>query len=309
MNRLEERRDIHGLIRALKHKDLDIQWQAADVLVKLGGDYIDLLVQELKNRNKDIRLGIIEVLGEIRDPRALEPLLGMLEDRSNEVRLQAALALGELGDPRAIEYLIRLLRNPDKYVRYGAALALDKLEWNPSDPSLLAFLYLGKQDWDKLSSIGEPAIEALSIALNDTDSTVRSKAVDVLGTVGGGKTELCIPSLYRSLRDENDDVRWQAVLSAPNCGIAPHYIPRGLKRRAKKRKNPRVAAFLNFLLPGMGYMYLGYWWGVVVFQIDVTATVYIFRFSGELMSYLVLYPIYALLAIHAAFMAKKLPDL
>ena len=87
------------------------------------------------------------------------------------------------------------------------------------------------------------------------------------------------------------------------------HLPRGLSLRPRVRKNPSVAAFLNFVLPGMGYCYLGRWWGVLVFQVDVTATLWLYAFVGNQDTYGLLLPIYVILAIHGYYLAKKMPEM
>lgn len=303
---MKERHDVPGLVRALKHRNLNVQWQAAEALSSLGIDHIDVLTGALNTRNKDIRLGVVEVLGEIRDPRGVDPLLTILHETSNELRLQAALALGEIGDIRAIKPLVNLLRDEDKYVRYGASLALQKLDYVPENPIDVAFLSLGQQEWERLQDMGADAVPALTTALADRDARVRERAVELLGHIGG---EGALPPVYRALRDEDDQVRWKAVLASPECGLSLHYIPRGLRKRPKKRIDPWAAAILNFVLPGMGYTYLGKWWGLLIFQADVTLTLFIFMVTKEVIASAILLPAYLILALHAAMMAKKMPEL
>jgi hypothetical protein len=61
------------------------------------------------------------------------------------------------------------------------------------------------------------------------------------------------------------------------------------------------------MLPGLGYGYLGKWWGVLIFQVDITATVWLFKYEGEGVSYQTLFPIYFALAVHAWYLATKMP--
>lgn len=69
----------------------------------------------------------IDVLGASGDPRAVEPLIGLLK-HSNDltVKIHVIDALGRLGDPRAIDPLIEKLRDrsDDFYVRKTAARTL-----------------------------------------------------------------------------------------------------------------------------------------------------------------------------------------
>lgn len=304
--RLTGQRDYDGLIRALMYKDLEIQWQAAKALGELGTEGTNHLLNAMNARNKHVRLGVIEALGEIRAREAVKPLEKALHDKDNEVRWEAALALGEIGDEAAIPSLVEALKDTDRFVRYGAAVALDKFQWQPGSDTMHAYLHLGKQEWKEMVAIGEPAIEPLSVALTDQDSEIREKAVRALGAIG---SEKAIPAVYRSLSDASDNVRWNAVKAAPRVGLSLAYLPRGLSLRPRLRKNPFIAAFLNFVLPGMGYFYLGKWWGIIIFQIDVYATTLMFTTKGEFTAYGLNYPVYFILAAHAWYMASKMPDL
>jgi hypothetical protein len=303
---LRQQKDIPALIRALRYNDFEVQTSAAQALGSLGNEGINRLILALKDKDRDVRLGIIEALSGIRDQRAVPPLIELLNDTSSEVRWETAIALGEIGGPDVISPLKNALRDPDKYVRYGAASALLKTGWNPVSDEERAFYYVGMQEWQKVKDCGPAAISALSLVLQDPDSSVRIEAIEVLGLIGDKKA---IPALMQSLRDGNADVRWKAVLASPKCGISIMHLPRGLSLRPRLRKNPLIAGFLNFMLPGLGYGYLGKWWGIMIFQIDITATVWLFRYQGEVSSYVLLFPVYLVLAFHAWYIAQKIPDL
>lgn len=94
------RRDVKGMIKALKHKDKLIRLGALDAIT-----YI-----------KDAQ-------GKINDPRVVEPLIQALKDEDGEVRCWATETLRQTGDPRAVEPLIEALK--DKAAKFGAAWALE----------------------------------------------------------------------------------------------------------------------------------------------------------------------------------------
>ena len=304
---LKERKDYEGLTRALRHRDIKVQWRAAQALGEIGGESVGYLVRALENTwNREARLGIIEALGMIRDTRAVSPLIAQLEDSSNEIRWEASLALGEIGDASAIPALRKALGDEDKYVRYGAALSLQKLSWVPESECEKALLLVGMQDWDKIRGMGTGAIDALTHALRDNNKKVRLEAVQTMGAL---KQKEAVPALYNTISDKDEEVRWEAVQAASACGLPMRYLPRALMRRPRSRKNPRIAGFLNFMVPGMGYFYLGFWWGILLFQIDVYATLYVYTTTGQFTSVEILFPLYILLGVHAWYMAKKMPDL
>jgi HEAT repeat protein len=306
INQLVRSGKIQGLIMAMKHPDLDVQWRAAEALASMGPGVFEVLVDTLHSRSKDIRLGAIEALGDSGDSRAVPSLVPLLKDPDNEIRWETALALGMLDDKEVIPALRDALRDKDRFVREGAALSLERLSWSPENPLEDAYLLCARQEWEALSHRGSLAILPLDIATRDKDPEIRLNAARALGSIG---SEEGIPLMYRLLRDPDDRVRWEAVQAAPKTGLPLRYIPRGLSKRPRIRKNPGVAAVLNLLLPGMGYLYLGRWWGVVLFQVDVYITLWLFTHESEALTETLLLTLYILLAVHAWYIARRMPDL
>lgn len=299
------KKDINGLIRVLSSRNPEIQASAVHALGSIGSDATDSLILALKKKNRNLRLGVIGALAGVKDSRAVLPLIDMTRNPGSEIRWQAVIALGEIGDPTAAPAILDALKDTDKYVRYGSAISLVKLGHKPVNETEWAWYFAGMQEWEKLSELGSPALPPLENLLRDKDSEVRVKAVTTLGEIGDRHAG---PALIRSLSDENRQVRWEAVLASQKCGVPPMYLPRGLYRRPRLKKNPLIAGFLNFLLPGLGYGYLGKWWGIMIFQIDITATVWLFKVTGEANTYSVLFPLYLLLGIHAWYITKRMPE-
>jgi len=302
---LAQRRDIPGLIQALSFRDPDVQSAAVHALGGIGPPAVGPLVLALKKRNRNLRLGAIGALAEIRDPGAVSALASMMNDPGSEVRWQAAIALGEMGSQDAVAPLLRGLEDQDKYVRYGSAISLIKNGYQPYDDTEWAWYYAAMQDWNKVRTLKSSALPSLYNLLRDTDSAVRVEAVRLLGDTGDRDAGT---ALVRMLGDVDRQVRWEAALASQKCGVPPMSLPRGLCRRPRLQKNPLIAGFLNFMLPGLGYGYLGKWWGIMIFQIDITVTVWLFKAQGETNTYGLLFPLYLLLAVHAWYLARIMPE-
>ena len=302
---LIKKRDIPGLIRALSDRDPDVQSDAVNALRDIGEEAVIPLVHALRKKNRNLRLGAIGALAEIKDSRAVPVLTDMMKDPVSEVRWQAAIAFGEMGSHEAVAPLLHGLEDRDKYVRYGSAISLAKNGYQPSEKTGWAWYYAALQDWDQVRILGLDALAPLFNLLRDTDSDVRVHAVRVLGDIGDRQAG---PALIRSLGDPDRRVRWEAALASQKCGVPPIYLPRGLFQRPRIQKSPLIAGFLNFMLPGLGYGYLGKWWGIMIFQIDITVTVWLFKVQGESNTYGVLFPLYLLLAVHAWYLAKNMPE-
>ena len=303
---MKEAKDTQGLIRLLSHPDLDTQWKAAQALGTLGGPALDDLIRELDHHDVSVRLGIIEALGEIGDAGAAPPLQGILPvDPSSEIRWAAALALGNLGGTGTIPSLMKALGDPDKYVRFGAATALERLAWEPGSDDEKALLLIARQEWPSLLSLGARATHPLLQATRDRDPAIRARAVDTLGELGDARgAEAC----DLVLRDPDSEVRWRATLAFPRCGIPLMHLPMGLVRRPRIGKSPFIAALLNLFFLGLGYSYLDRWYGLVIFQVNLTAIVLASLVWGPLLPYLASYSLSAVFAVQTWFSARGVAE-
>ena len=68
-----------------------------------------------------------EILGRLRDPKAVDPLIETLWDDDSRVRLKAAWALGRIGDRRAIAPLHRLYRMENEWGQEIISEALEAI--------------------------------------------------------------------------------------------------------------------------------------------------------------------------------------
>lgn len=100
IKKLMEKRDVEGLIKALKDE----------------------------NESMEARKEAALALGEIKDERAVEPLIEALSHKALDIRMSAAKALGEIGDKRAIEPLARAYHDHNQYVRYYVVIALSRFK-------------------------------------------------------------------------------------------------------------------------------------------------------------------------------------
>jgi len=72
-------------------------------------------------------LSAVWTLGKVRDPRALEALIGALKHNDLLVRIKAAEALGDIKNPKAVGPLIALLKDEEEMVRETAVKALENI--------------------------------------------------------------------------------------------------------------------------------------------------------------------------------------
>lgn len=116
----------------------------------------------------------------------MEQLITRLQAPSTGERMQAIQALGKSRDTRAIQPLIGVLSDKAVILRTAVVIAL--------------------------TGIGEPATDALIMALHDDDDLLRTGAAKILGAIGGTRVS---QALQIALRDDNNRVR---ALAAEGLG-------------------------------------------------------------------------------------------
>jgi len=157
--------------------------------------------------NSNVRCDAAKALGELKDARAVEPLLFMLKDENYDIRESAVRALGNIGDIRVIEPLVTIaelpmLRGNKQYekVREAASEALGSItDARSVEPLIAAFKNhrrlntIGKS----LVKIGPPAVAPLIASLTDTEFS--GYAAEILGWIGDARA---VQPLITLLTDE-----------------------------------------------------------------------------------------------------------
>jgi HEAT repeat protein len=67
IEKLENKQDIEGLVKALDYKNLGIRISASDALVRLGEPAIEPLINSLRDEDVDVRIRAAEALGKLGD--------------------------------------------------------------------------------------------------------------------------------------------------------------------------------------------------------------------------------------------------
>jgi len=195
---------------------------AARVLGQLGDPRaVEPLIIALQDEHPSVREAVASVLGEIGDPRAVEPLIIALQDEHPSVREAVASALGEIGDPRAVGPLHITLREDQIIpVLEDAARALGMLGTAGLGPLMDALL---DECWEVrrvaaevLGELGDPrAVDSLSVALRDKSARVRRSSASALGKLGDLRA---IAPLSEALQDRSSHVRSAAVEALARLG-------------------------------------------------------------------------------------------
>lgn len=139
-----------------RHRDIMGVPEAVRVLERIGDGEVGPALSELLYTVEDleVRLAIIEALGEVGGPLSLRPLRRMFLSDDWRVRAKTARAFAEIGDPSVLPILATGLADPSWWTRRNSAASLAAL------PGGIDFLYQAMRSADRFAR--DAAAEALA---------------------------------------------------------------------------------------------------------------------------------------------------
>jgi len=163
LGRLADSDAAAALARLLGESDLAVRHYAVVALRDMGPEIYAHLEEALSSGNPAAQKAACEILGYIREPRAIKPVAALLDDTDESVRWTAAKTLGAIDGKFAVQNLIRALQDKSPRVREVAVLALGKIKHLDAVPALT------------------------TVAENDPDDAVRAAAAEALQAIAGRK--------------------------------------------------------------------------------------------------------------------------
>jgi HEAT repeat protein len=179
--------------------------EGAEEIEKQG---LEGMVRALQNStDPQVRQYAAYLLGQTKNPRAIQPLIEALADFDKSVREQATLALSSIGKA-AIEQLTAAMKEKKWETRYRAAEALGKIADERVVQPLISALKDNRDHVRYMAAKGlrelgdSDAIEPMIILIKDENRYVRMMAATVLGTIGGKKASTALKNALGSEEDE-----------------------------------------------------------------------------------------------------------
>lgn len=234
LKKVGDERAVDALIDSLKYKSWhsdyiilnDVRDFSAEALGKIGDERaVPYLIESLEeDPDEEVRLKAAWALGEIGSPEAVDTLIVALGDDDWSVRRTAANALGMIADQRAVPYLIKALNDSDWQVRKFAAVSLGRMKDEKAIPILLEAMEDEDADvrWKAmlaLAKFGERAVKPLIKTLQNENWSVRARAAEVIGKIGGEDALNALIGVFvGNTRDNNRHVRGRAAEALGRIG-------------------------------------------------------------------------------------------
>lgn len=203
-----DRKASDALVKALEDEDEDVRRGAAWALAEIGEEAIPSLNKALEQE------GVREIVSEI-----MVRMKAGEESRSREVEETFAREEEVFLSPVELEEISLESEGPVAEEESAAALAvsevLEKMGWKPEDEEEKADYFIARRQWDKVTEMGELAVDSLIQALGDEDGEVRGRAAWALGVIGSARA---VEPLVMALEDTVRDVRVKAAGALKKIG-------------------------------------------------------------------------------------------
>lgn len=150
--------NIDILRQALEDEIPDIRKVAVEALASecnVSDEWKPLVLDKLTDESKDVRLTVIEIMGQCYSEEFIPHLIVALEDEDDWVKIRAVDALGEHKSEQAVPRLIEMLENPNRFVVMKIIEALGGIG---GTSAFRALLEITNSDEYELVSAAESAI-------------------------------------------------------------------------------------------------------------------------------------------------------
>lgn len=217
---------VEALIPLLWEEDAGVRNTAIDILREIGEQGLDLIIDLLDDKEPDIRIFAVDILGYCTNVLVINILCDVLQnDPDPNVRSQAAIGLGNMGYVEAIPCLERALED-EEWVKFSVIESLKKIGKDTSTEVLINYLGKGSDLIDSaiidaLASMGKVRIVPILLNKLDTDNiALRNKIIQALVILLGEKTLAILNDtqlekfkkyLVEALSDDDEDVRDAAL--------------------------------------------------------------------------------------------------
>jgi len=226
LGRIKDRAAGVPIVKLLTDPEPIVRTAAAEALQHVADDAaLAALVRLLEE--PEPRDTAAAVLGRLKDPGALEPLVAMLKSQDPTARRMAAEALEQLADPRSADAWIETMGDPE--LRIIASRSLKHIgELRERIEGILN----GLRDLEdtvaleearvgvvmNLMALGRPAVSDLREALEDGHWMVREVAAQALGLIGDMRA--VEPLLRKAKADRDMGVRESCIKALGEFGDA-----------------------------------------------------------------------------------------
>jgi HEAT repeat protein len=228
-------REVTGYLRQFSGNS-EQRRKARKALLELGPPIIPDLINRLDDPNFAVRWEIVNLLGNLGDPSAVDALIDRaIFDNNHHVRWRSLWALAAIDDDSIGPRLVSYLEHENWHIRWRAAVGASMFGRQEATPVLIE----GLRDpnsfirWEAVNALarvpGGESTTAVLPLLEDPDLGVQREVVLYLGRVADARA---IPVLIELLEHPDPQIRWRAARGLGLARYQPALVP--LKNRLQR---------------------------------------------------------------------------
>ena len=169
-------------------------------------DTVPILIGLLSSKSFVDRQKAAVALGRRKDPRAVEPLIGLLKANDTPVMKEVVAALDEIGDKKAGSALIELVNDP--FAGEQALILIRKWNWQPQTVREKCLWFMANKQWAECAKLGPEASDLLLEELK------KSNSGDVAEALASLKDARAVPILTAALAEWRAGAKHAKALEA-----------------------------------------------------------------------------------------------
>jgi len=181
--------ELPVLFQALSDGDAETRGAALYALGLLPPEVATKAITQKAAATPEVKVGLIRVLLERRDPAVLPTLVAAASDPSESVRIAACEGMGSLGDPQAVPTLLAAMSRAEGRELTAATEAIGSIRGEAVDKALIGALKDPKLCLHAVRLLAArktaAAVPALLAVARDEDPELRIEAVKGLGAFAG----------------------------------------------------------------------------------------------------------------------------
>ena len=139
------KKTVEHLLPLLQEKDTPTRMAVVEVIKKIGYANIEAIDRLLEDENEDIRVYACEIMTSMKSPETIPYLIKALDNGSENVKNAAVIALGEFKDERAVNALLGMLQD-DQWIVFSAICSLGKIKHPSAIAPLLQIFRKGEEE-------------------------------------------------------------------------------------------------------------------------------------------------------------------
>jgi HEAT repeat protein len=204
LRRPDERVIRHLLLALHDGENAGKRNSATEALIRIGAPALPHILAAIdRDRDLDVRLSLVNLLGDLQSSEALDTLLRLLPEESDINMISSIVSsIGKYRDARAIPALLRTLGKEDLWLKFHVIEALGEIGDRTALPAILPYYSeksLRKPVLEALGRIGDIGTVSFLLKIVSTEEKLNLTALRALAAIAEAEKPRVVEAAERTL--------------------------------------------------------------------------------------------------------------